>query len=50
MDRTDGSLCEEEPDYCDETFGSVREDWENAVGDAGRVHQLACFIEEKELL
>ncbi|MCK9308151.1 MAG: hypothetical protein M0P17_11570 [Methanoculleus sp.] len=43
------ALLDEVPDYCDETFCSVREDWEEAVGDAGEVRLLARFIEEKGL-
>nr|WP_303715120.1 hypothetical protein [Methanoculleus marisnigri] len=43
------ALLDEVPDYCDETFCSVREDREEAVGDAGEVRLLARFIEEKGL-
>jgi len=42
-------LLEEAPDYCNETFDSVREEWEKAVGDAAQVRLLARFIEEKGL-
>ncbi|MFY1644187.1 hypothetical protein ACK11Z_10680 [Methanoculleus bourgensis] len=42
-------LLEEAPDYCDDTFESIREEWEEAVDDAGQVHLLARFIEEEGL-
>ncbi len=42
-------ILEEAPDYCNETFDSVREEWEKAVGDAAQVRLLARFIEEKGL-
>jgi len=42
-------ILEEAPDYCNETFDSVREEWEKAVGDAAQVRLLASFIEEKGL-
>lgn len=43
------ALLDEVPDYCNETICSVREEWEEAVGDAGEVRLLARFIEEKAL-
>ncbi|KAF5043021.1 hypothetical protein DSECCO2_506630 [anaerobic digester metagenome] len=42
-------ILDEVPDYCNETFDSVREEWEEAVGDAVQVRLLARFIEEKGL-
>ncbi len=41
------ALLDEAPDYCNDTFCSVREEWEKAVGDAGQARLLARFIEEK---
>ena len=42
-------LLEEAPDYCDDTFESIREEWEEAVDDPVQVHLLARFIEEEGL-
>ena len=43
-------LLEEAPDYGDDTFESVREEWEEAVDDPVQVRLLAGFLEEKGLL
>ncbi|WP_214021268.1 hypothetical protein [Methanoculleus sp.] len=51
FERDSGSaLLDEVPDYCDDAFSSVREEWEAAVGDPGQVRLLARFLEEKGLL
>ncbi|MDN7025441.1 hypothetical protein FGU65_11130 [Methanoculleus sp. FWC-SCC1] len=51
FERESGSaLLEEEPDYCDDAFYTIREEWEEAVGDADQADLLARFLEEKGLL
>ena len=42
-------LLEEAPDYCDDTFEVIREEWEEAVGDDEQVRLLARFIAEEGL-
>ncbi len=46
----DVPLCAEVPDYCSETFDIIREEWEEAAGDAEQIRLLACFLEENELI
>lgn len=42
-------ILDEVPDYCNSTFDTVLEEWEEAVGDAEQVRLLARFIEEEGL-
>ena len=44
------ALLDEAPDYCDDAFSSIREEWETAVGDPGQVRLLARLLEEKGFL
>jgi|GEM_PF-676328 len=48
--NSDSELFDEVPDYCDDAFSSIREEWEADVGDPGQVRLLARFLEEKGLL
>lgn len=43
-------LLEEVPDYCDDAFSTIREEWEEGVGDVGQADLLARFLEEMGLL
>ncbi len=47
--RPGSDLIDEAPDYCNNTFDTIREEWEEAAGDAEQVRLLARFIEEEGL-
>lgn len=43
-------ICVEIPDYCSDTIGIVREEWEKAIHNTEQIALLARALKEKELV